>query len=271
MHNKSELDRRLELAGVKPLKKLGQNFLLNPKICESLVAAVSEFKPSSVVEIGPGLGALTDSLLKRAWRNILIEVDSGLVEFWKKQNPTLEIIHKDALHIEWENLNLENPSVLVSNLPYSIAASLVVELSAKSHPFSALVLMFQKEVAERIAAPVSSADYGMLSVIAQTNWKISKLIDAGPQDFFPVPHVGSRVLVFTPLQTQFSKEKFLGFVKLAYSQRRKKLISNLSGSYKRPELELHFSALGLSQDSRAQELSPEQFVALFKASEKDGI
>jgi 16S rRNA (adenine1518-N6/adenine1519-N6)-dimethyltransferase len=271
MHDKRELDRRMELAGIKPLKKLGQNFLLNPKICESLVVAVSEFNPATVVEIGPGLGALTDNLLKGSWRNILVEVDSGLVEFWKKQNPELEVIHKDALHIEWQELKLERPSVLVSNLPYSIAASLVVELSSTDQPFSALVLMFQKEVAERIAAPTSSADYGMLSVIAQANWKISKLIDAGPQDFFPVPHVGSRVLTFTPLEVDFSREKFLGFVKLAYSQRRKKLVSNLSGKYPRSELETHFSKLSLSPDTRAQELTPEQFIALFKVSEKDGI
>lgn len=271
MHDKRELDRRMELAGIKPLKKLGQNFLLNPKICEALVTAVSEFNPAVVVEIGPGLGALTDSLLKGPWRNILVEVDSGLVEFWKKQNSKVEIIHKDALHINWDELKLDGRSVLISNLPYSIAASLVVELSATTNPFSALVLMFQKEVAERITAPTSSADYGMLSVIAQANWKISKLIDAGPQDFFPVPHVGSRVLAFTPIEVGFSREKFLSFVKLAYTQRRKKLVSNLSGKYQRLSLESHFLKLGLSLDSRAQELTPEQFIALFKASEKDGI
>jgi 16S rRNA (adenine1518-N6/adenine1519-N6)-dimethyltransferase len=271
MHNKGELDRRMELAGIKPLKKLGQNFLLNPKICESLVAGVLQFKPKVVVEIGPGLGALTDDLIKGDWRSLLVEVDSGLVEFWKKQNSNIEIIHKDALHIKWQDLKLESPSILVSNLPYSIAASLVVELSSTINPFSALVLMFQKEVAERITAIISSADYGMLSVIAQSNWSISKLIDAGPQDFFPVPHVGSRVLVFTPLDVNFSRENFLTFVKLAYSQRRKKLISNLTKKYKRADLETSFSALRLSPDSRAQELSPDQFIRLFKASEKDGI
>jgi len=271
VHDKRELDRRLELAGIRPLKKLGQNFLLNPRICETLIKAVSNFNPNTVVEIGPGLGALTDTLLEANWKNILVEMDSGLVEFWKKQNPALEILHKDALHVEWNKLVLKKPSVLVSNLPYSIAASLIVELSKHPSPFEGLVLMFQKEVAERIMAAPSSSDYGMLSVVAQANWKIMKLIDAGPQDFFPVPHIGSRVLIFEPLGTDFSKEKFLKFIKLAYTQRRKKLLSNLSAKYNRQNIERRFSNLKLSPDVRAQELTPEQFIDLFKASEKDGI
>jgi 16S rRNA (adenine1518-N6/adenine1519-N6)-dimethyltransferase len=154
--------------------------------------------------------------------------------------------------------------VLISNLPYSIAASLVVELSSGEQPFDHLVLMFQKEVAERIDAPLSSKDYGMLSVVAQANWDIAKVIDAGPQDFFPVPNVGSRVLKFSRKDVAFDRPKFLNFVKLAFSQRRKKLSSNLSGQFSKVDISKCFEVLGLGPDTRAQELDPTKFVALFE-------
>jgi 16S rRNA (adenine1518-N6/adenine1519-N6)-dimethyltransferase len=261
MHNKFELDQRMIAAGIRPLKKLGQNFLLNPKICQAIVDCSLRFKPSTVVEIGPGLGALTDSLVGNI-KLVLIEVDGGLVEYWKKVLPDAEIIHQDALKLNWD-LKWEHPTVLVSNLPYSIAASLVVDLSVMDHPFDSLVLMFQKEVAERIQAKFSSSDYGMLSVIAQTFWDIDKVIDAGPQDFFPVPHIGSRVLEFVPKKTNVPRQKFLSFVKQAYSQRRKKLSTNLSAHYPKPRIEEAFLALNLGPDTRAQELTPPAFVQLF--------
>jgi 16S rRNA (adenine1518-N6/adenine1519-N6)-dimethyltransferase len=264
MHNKQELDRRMEAAGIRPLKKLGQNFLLNPKICESVIEAVAAEGPLSVVEIGPGLGALTDGLLEKSWDLKLIEIDAGLIEYWKRVAPSLELIHQDALKLIWKDLNLAKPAVLISNLPYSIAASLVVELSSEEQPFDSLVLMFQKEVAERIDALKSSKDYGMLSVVAQANWDIRKVVDAGPQDFFPVPNVGSRVLQFKAKKVGFDRSKFLTFVKLGFSQRRKKLSSNLSGQFKKERIQEGFINLDLGPDTRAQELTPIQFVELFQ-------
>jgi 16S rRNA (adenine1518-N6/adenine1519-N6)-dimethyltransferase len=142
---------------------------------------------------------------------------------------------------------------------------LIVELSSEEQPFESLVLMFQKEVAERIDASKSSKDYGMLSVVAQANWHIKKLIDAGPQDFFPVPNVGSRVLQFSLKQVDFDRVKFLSFVKLAFSQRRKKLSSNLSGQFNKEIIKDTFVRLGHNPDIRAQELDPAQFTTLFKA------
>ena len=157
MHTKKELDQRLILAGVRPLKSLGQNFLVNPRIGTEIVKAVEKFSPKFVVEIGPGLGALTDELIQSASENSykfnLVEIDSGLVEYWKKRDFPGQIFHGDALKIDWAVMSRQSPSVLVSNLPYSIAASLVVELSSSPQPFfDALVFMFQKEVAQRITA-----------------------------------------------------------------------------------------------------------------------
>jgi 16S rRNA (adenine1518-N6/adenine1519-N6)-dimethyltransferase len=263
MHSKKELSLRLEQAGVRPLKKLGQNFLVNEPICQKIVEKTKSENPKAVVEIGPGLGALTDELISASWRLVLVEIDGGLVEHWKRVHPGLEIINNDALKIDWNSLALGHPAVLVSNLPYSIAASLVVELSASENPFDTLILMFQKEVAQRIQSDANESDYGMLSVIAQVSWDIERVIDAGPQDFHPVPHIGSRVLRMTRKKANLDRSAFLKFIKLGFSHRRKKLISNLAGQYDRQALEMVFNKEGFDLGIRPQELSPSQFVSAF--------
>jgi 16S rRNA (adenine1518-N6/adenine1519-N6)-dimethyltransferase len=264
MHTKKELDERLAKAGIQPLKKLGQNFLVNTKICQQIVKTIQNTSPQTVVEIGPGLGALTDELLLGPWQTVLVELDSGMVKYWQEKIPDIKLIHKDALKIEWQSLELSKPAVLISNLPYSIAASLVVELSSLNEPvFQSMFLMFQKEVAERIEADIHAKDYGMLSVMAQTSWEITRVIDAGPQDFFPVPHVGSRVLEFRWKTPEFDREKFLKFVKAAFAQRRKKLSSNLGVNYPKAKIAEVFNALSLSSDTRAQELDIATFIKLF--------
>ncbi len=265
MHSKKELDIRLQKAGVQPLKRLGQNFLVNGPICDRIVGETLRHHPKTVVEIGPGLGALTDELItKTDGKFVMVEFDSGLVKFWEEfkleKSLDFHIIHKDALRMDWAEEKYEAPASLVSNLPYSIAASMVMELSPLP-VFDSMVLMFQKEVAERIMSTYQSDDYGLLSVVAQNFWNIQKLIDAGPQDFHPVPNVGSRVLSFQRKTTGLPKrpEKFIGFVKLAFSQRRKKLISNLRGGFEKEILIEIFSKLKIADAARAQDLTSEMF------------
>lgn len=272
MHTKKELDERIKKAGIRPLKSLGQNFLVNPAIAAKFMSAVQALNPRFVVEIGPGLGALTDDLVLGSWTTCLVELDAGLVEYWKAAG--VSVVHKDALHVDWsellENLKAEKPALLTGNLPYGIAASLVVELSGAAEtpqPFDAMILMFQKEVAQRITAHPHDEDYGMLSVVAQTAWTIGLVVDAGPQDFHPVPHVGSRVLKFTRRANDAlapeSAGSFVDFVKLAFSQRRKKLASNLGGRYGKETAEARIGEMGFPSDVRAQALSPERFMRLF--------
>ncbi len=266
MHTKKELDIILNQAGLTPLKKLGQNFLVNPVICQRITTEVKNSQCKSVVEIGPGLGALTDDLLKLSLPLTLIEIDSGFCKFWeeKSNSGNFKIIHSDALQLDWDSIDIESPCCLVSNLPYSIAASIVVEMSKRdSLGIDKMVLMFQKEVAERLQASVNDEDYGMLSVVAQSCWNIERLIDAGPQDFHPVPNVGSRVLTFKKIPGSICNDEFISFVKLAFSQRRKKMISNLGGMIEKSKLKTVFEKSGLSEDTRAQELSVSEFQNLF--------
>jgi 16S rRNA (adenine1518-N6/adenine1519-N6)-dimethyltransferase len=221
---------------------------------------------------------LTDSLAAaQAKHFILIELDSGYSKYWatrlgveplQTSSPSLEaiqILHADALHVPWRDFEkLVGPRVLVSNLPYSIAASLVVDL-AESPVFDRMVLMFQKEVAERLMSEPGDPDYGMLSVVAQAAFQMTKLIDAGPQDFFPVPNVGSRVVVFErkPLeQLDFDRKKLLRIVKAAFAQRRKKIASNLAGYIPKAEMVVWLLAHGFTENARAEELSVAHYIEL---------
>ncbi len=241
---------------IKPKRSLGQNFLVNTAVIEKIIASVQNLKPQNLVEVGPGTGALTNHLVKMNLPLTLVELDRDLAAKWRdeKQN----VIEGDALQIDWSSIAAPADTVLVSNLPYQISSSLVIERSLANDGIKAMVLMFQKEVAQRIAAVKSTPDYGLLSVIAQVFWKVDKVCDADPKSFSPAPNVASRVLRFVRRENNVSdRKKFLNFVKLAYSQRRKLLANNLGVA---KEI---FGACGLKESVRAEELSPEEMVSLW--------
>lgn len=262
-YNVQELLQKLESLGVRPNKKLGQNFLVNQEVCKKIVGQAMKLKPSTIVEVGPGLGALTDQDIGSV-PQILIELDRGFVEYWKSQSKN--IIHEDALKLDWSILNLPVNSLLLSNLPYQISASLVIDRSIEPFNISYMVLMFQKEVAQRILAKPKTENYGLLSVISQAFWNVEYFVELSSKDFYPPPQVASRVLVFKrKKEVPSAPNKFLNFIKLAFAQRRKFLISNL-GAYKtKDELLKSFESLKISEKVRAEELSVEQFIELFNS------
>lgn len=257
----SELKTRLLEMGVTPKKSLGQNFLVNLSTCERIVAATLRLNPSGLVEIGPGLGALTHLLISKKLPLRLIELDAKFCDYWRAQG--CEVFEADALKLDWNTLSLENGSVLVSNLPYQISASLVIDRSVEPCGLDAMVLMFQKEVAERCRAKCRTEEYGLLSVIAQTFWRVDLVLDCGPKDFYPPPSVGSRVLSFIRNKEQVTEpEKFLRLVKSAFAQRRKLLAKNLEANYSREKILQAFAELAYSPQARAEELSPSDFQKL---------
>ena len=184
----------------------------------------------------------------------------------------MEVIAGDALQIEW---GFARGRLLVSNLPYQISSSLVIERSLDSEPLVGMILMFQKEVAQRIAAEASNKEYGFLTVIAQNFWRIDLLCECAPRDYYPAPNVASRVLIFKNLNDPLDsrqRNEFLKFVKAGFSHRRKLLYNNLRGQYfssRNLSEDLLISAFEKSQISpkaRAEELSPEKFRELFANS-----
>ncbi|MBC7456985.1 MAG: ribosomal RNA small subunit methyltransferase A [Bdellovibrionaceae bacterium] len=256
------LKKRQDELGILAKKSLGQNFLVSDNVIEKIIAAADGFNAERVIEIGPGCGALTDILLEKYKNLKLIELDRSLFDFWKSKD--IDIINVDALQTDW---TIYSDYLLVSNLPYQISSSLVIDRSLDAKPLVGMVLMFQKEVAQRIRSIEQSEHYGMLSVIAQEFWQIKTVTDAGPRDFNPAPKVASRVLEFRPKVSNITdKAEYLHFVKAAFKQRRRILKTNLAALDKKFQVDLLGDWLIQNKKSekvRAEELSVVQINSLY--------
>lgn len=253
---------RLKELGIRPNKKLGQNFLVNVEVCKKIVVAAQEDQPSCFIEIGPGLGALTEFLLESGAPLTLIELDRIFVQYW--QGRGLNVLHEDALKLDWSTLDNPAKTCLISNLPYQISSSIVIDRSIQPFSISKMVLMFQKEVGQRLTAKNKTADYGLLTVLAQTFWHVELLMDVGPKDFYPPPQVASRVLVFKRKEANIEKpQKYLTMVKVAFAQRRKFMASNLSQLHPKEKVLSALQSMGIKDTVRAEELTVEQFIDLY--------
>lgn len=264
---RERLQVALEELGVTAKKSLGQNFLVSDVVIGRIIDQVKEFAPEALIEVGPGPGALTYFLHQMNVPLQLIELDHVIAAYWREKG--LPVLEQDALRLDWNQFYSEKKTVFVSNLPYQISSSIVIERSLEDHGIEHMVLMFQKEVAQRIRAVARDEHYGLLSVIAQTFWKTSVVTEAGARDFDPPPKVQSRVLAFTRLQTEVkNRQMFLTFVKNSFAQRRKLLKKNLAGLLSQKKLTDEqligwLSELGFKETARAEELSPQQFVKLY--------
>lgn len=265
--SRERLEKTLQDLGILAKKSLGQNFLVSDLVIERIIKQVKEFEPEVLIEVGPGPGALTYFLRQMGIPLTLIELDRVMAAYWREQG--LPVIEEDALKLDWSKFYSDKKIVFVSNLPYQISSSIVIERSLEEKGVEHMVLMFQKEVAQRIRALAKTEHYGLLSVIAQTFWKTSMVTEAGPRDFSPPPRVASRVLAFSRIPSDIQdRESFLKFVKAAFAQRRKLLKSNLSGLLNQKKLTeeqlvTFLAGMGFKETARAEELSPVQFVRLY--------
>ncbi len=261
---REHLQQMMELLGIEPKRSLGQNFLISDHVIGKIIKAVDDMKPDTLYEIGPGLGALTRHLREKHSNYQLIELDRKFAEYWRSEK--LTVFEEDALQMDWNKLIRQGKTVLVSNLPYQISSSLVIEKSIDADPLDAMVLMFQKEVAQRIRAVPNTENYGLLSVVAQMAWDIEMLLEASGQDFMPPPKVASRVLIFRKKAKPLVADphRFLKLAKASFLHRRKLLVGNLEegAGLKRPQVEQVLAEMGLKPTARAQELSLKQFVDL---------
>lgn len=267
-NSRERLQRAQEAMGIAAKKSLGQNFLVSDTVIERIINQVKAFEPEALIEVGPGPGALTDLLRELNLPLQLIELDHAIAAYWRDKG--MPVIEEDALRLDWKQFYTGKKIVFVSNLPYQISSSIVVERSLENEGVAAMVLMFQKEVAQKIRGVVDSDHYGLLSVFAQTFWKMETVTEAGPRDFQPPPRVASRVLSFQRIESEVKNRKaFLGFVKSAFAQRRKLLKKNLSGILSQKKLTEEqligwLAEMGFKETARAEELNPGQFVKLYK-------
>lgn len=256
--------------GFEHKRSLGQNFLVSDHVVDRIVKAASVFAPKTVIEVGPGLGSLTEDLVSICDHLTLIEMDRRLVEFWEEKK--FQVIEADALQWSWDLRAYLKPVIFVSNLPYQISSSILIDRSVDEAPVSGMVLMFQKEVAQRIQASQTHEAYGFLSVIAQTFWSIDLVLEAGPRDFDPPPRVASRVLSFNPRQVQIKdRKKYLRFLKSCFLQPRKYMVSNLAHGLQQPKDKVTaiLEKMQISSQIRADQLKIQDFLELYRRFDEE--
>lgn len=267
--NKQETLEQLKELNIRPKRSLGQSFLINPLVSEQIVSIVKDLKPSSLIEIGPGLGSLTYPLSQLNIPLTLVELDSKLAYFWKQKK--FSIIEKDALQLN--DIKLLESSTLVGNLPYQISNRLIVQASIH-WPVEQMCFMVQRETAERIISPHHKKSYGFLSVAAQYSWNIQKMLEVKVSDFYPPPQVEGVVLTFKRKNTLSAP--IASFIKDCFQQKRKILLKKIGKMepifnntfQSKPDrinyLQQSFDKLNISHSARAEELSVDQFVKLYK-------
>ena len=260
--NVREIKNTIQELNFTPKKFLGQHFLTNTALIQKMITAVKKFDPAFIIEVGPGLGSLTKPLMDLSIPLVVIERDVILCRYWENK---ISIIKGDALKSNWIDY-LKPSSLLVGNLPYQIASRLVVQCSQNIQHLRYMVLMFQKEVAERICAKSHSKNYGLLSVLSQSVWEIKHLAGADPKDFYPQPKVSSSVLLFQKKSAGdiiSDLSVFTEFIKLCFTQRRKFLFNRLQKKFGVNHAKGVFNKMGLLLSVRAEEVSVRQFAHLF--------
>ena len=269
----------LERHGLRALRQLGQNYLVDASIAERLVDLAGVEPGDSVIEIGTGLGKLTDALASRAARVVTIEVDAGLVRALSGPGvlpENVELLHANALKVDLRELvtrldHRARPVRVVANLPYSITGPLLRRLLDLRDVVADWSVMVQREVADRLCAEVGTKAYGSLTVLHRASVRCSRALDLKPGCFHPVPKVQSSFLQMTPLAVPLvpadDSDAFATLEKVAraaFSQRRKTLVNAVRNGLgtSGPDVEAALETLGLDPRIRAEAVTPEQFTKL---------
>jgi 16S rRNA (adenine1518-N6/adenine1519-N6)-dimethyltransferase len=255
--------------------KLGQNFLVDAQAAQRIVAAQGEMAGRTVVEIGPGRGALTGELAKRAGRVLAIELDgelaAGLRERFEPERVT--VVEQDVLCFDFAAAAAQAGERLrvAGNLPYYITSPILLKLAASHAALDLAVLMVQREVAERVTAAPGSRDYGLLSATVQMYGPVQRLFTLPPSAFSPRPQVHSTVFRwrFAPRFTELDVDEagFLRFLRQAFAQKRKTLANNLRAAGFAPATGAALAKAGIDQKTRAEAVPLEDLAALWRGLE----
>jgi 16S rRNA (adenine1518-N6/adenine1519-N6)-dimethyltransferase len=261
----SELKEVLSEAGVVPSKKLGQNFLVDQNTAAWIVDQLEPEEGDTVVEVGPGTGALTEHLVGRVNKIILVEFDRRLADYLRKRfanAPEVTVINDDAVRIDVRPFFANRKVKLLGNLPYSAGGAILRNFLKGPSPFRRAVLMLQKEMIDRILAGPKCKDYGVLTLRMQCEWQAQAVKVVPPSCFVPRPMIDSTVMTLEPRQADLpvhDRRLFDELVRRGFAQRRKQLRKNLPEGIDWGSLS---AKLGLAETARAEELSLEDWVAL---------
>jgi 16S rRNA (adenine1518-N6/adenine1519-N6)-dimethyltransferase len=273
----SEMRELLAREDIQLTKSLGQNFLHDGNQLRRIVDAAELSKADKVLEIGPGLGPLTELLLKNAGEVLAIEKDGRLIPVLEKRfasetkmetggTRVLRLLHDDALEFLKRERRDWRDWKLVANLPYSVASPILVELALGEHSPQRMVATLQLEVARRLMAGAGDDDYGLLTLLVQLDFEPRDWFKVPAGCFFPQPDVDSACVILErrkqPLLPEELRGKFHAVVKRAFSQRRKMMLKLLKTNWPESLLMQAFEVIGLSPKARAETVSVTQFVML---------
>ncbi|MDD2957098.1 MAG: 16S rRNA (adenine(1518)-N(6)/adenine(1519)-N(6))-dimethyltransferase RsmA [Lachnospiraceae bacterium] len=258
-------------------KKFGQNFLIDARVLDKIIAAAEITKDDCVVEIGPGIGTLTQYLAEAAGEVISVEIDKMLIPILEdtlKEYPNVTVINQDILKVDLEEIvrkhNNGRPVKIVANLPYYITTPIIMSLFEKHVPVTSITVMVQKEVAERMQAGPGTKDYGALSLAVQYYAVPYIAANVPPNCFMPRPKIGSAVIRLTkheipPVQVK-NENMLFKMIRASFNQRRKTLVNGLNNSpeipYSKAEIIEALHSAGFSENIRGEALTLEQFAKL---------
>ena len=262
----SEIDATLREIRVSPVKTLGQNFLHDQNLARWIVSRAELTPDDYVVEVGPGLGALTEFLVASGARVLAIEKDARLANFLRDRFPSdrLEVVHGDALDFDVQQLFSRPRVKFIGNLPYNVSSQLLLRFTAYPSPISLWLCMLQKEMARRLSAQPRSADYGALTLLVQVHYQVEYLRSVPASVFLPRPEVDSAFVKITPRPADelpnYDAELFTRLVRQGFSQRRKQLQKLLRDQVS--DWDAAARACGFEAKARAEELALQQWIAL---------
>jgi 16S rRNA (adenine1518-N6/adenine1519-N6)-dimethyltransferase len=246
----------------KAKKRFGQNFLVDERIIADIVRAIRPEPADNMVEIGPGLGALTRPLLQRLDRLHVVEIDRDIIARLKADYPQDKLVIHEGDALKFDLAQLPSPLRIVGNLPYNISSPLLFHFADYAGHITDMHFMLQDEVVERMVAAPSGSQYGRLSVMLQYRFYMEKLLDVPPQSFRPAPKVNSAIVRMIPLprdQWPVRDERiFAEIVMAAFGQRRKTLRNTLKGYLS----EADFAQLGIDAQLRAENLGVAEFARI---------
>ena len=258
-------------------KKFGQNFLIDPRVLDKIIDAAEITEDDMVLEIGPGIGTMTQYLAEHAREVVAVEIDKNLIPILEDTLSAYEnvtVINEDILKVDIRKLadekNHGNPIKVVANLPYYITTPIIMGLFENHVPLKSITIMVQKEVADRMQTGPGSKDYGALSLAVQYYAKPEIVANVPPNCFMPRPNVGSAVIRLTrhqnpPVQAKDEKLMFR-IIRASFNQRRKTLANGLKNSqelqFTKEQVEQAITECGLPLNIRGEALTLEQFAAL---------
>lgn len=256
MQNKRQNFKKVPFAK----KSFGQNFLVDEFYINKIITALNPQHGETVIEIGAGRGALTEKLLNSGAKVIAVELEREMISVLKKEfvdKENFQLIESDALKVDFREVSKSTSgekAKLVANLPYYISTAILQKLIEEREIFSEMILMFQKEVVERITAKVGDSERGFLTVLVENYLEAKKLFDVPPRAFRPAPKVNSSIVrLISKNNVEIPAESFKNLISLAFKQKRKTLYNNLKNEYEniqeileKCEIELNVRAESLS-------------------------